>query len=61
MSSLIQLGLVDYEPLVPRRRKRQLLMINNRLLKSYYSSIVELNQKTFSRKKIASKKLKRDH
>ena len=39
LSSLIQLGLVDYEPLVPRRRKRRLLMINDRLLKSYYSIV----------------------
>lgn len=39
LSSLIQLGLVDYEQLVPRRRKRRLLTVRDRLLKSYYSIV----------------------
>ncbi|MCE4600255.1 MAG: ATP-binding protein [Desulfurococcales archaeon] len=39
LSTLIQLGLVGYEPLVPRRRKGRLLAINDRLLKSYYTLI----------------------
>ena len=39
LSTLIQLGLVGYEPLVPRRRKRRLLAIHDRLLKSYYTII----------------------
>ena len=39
LSSLIQLGLVDYEQLLPRRRKRRLLTVKDRLLYSYYSIV----------------------
>ncbi|MCE4625960.1 MAG: ATP-binding protein [Desulfurococcales archaeon] len=39
LSTLMLLGLVEYEPLVPERRKRRLLRLRDRLLYSYYHII----------------------
>ncbi len=52
LSSLIQLGLIDYEKLLPRRRKRRFLTVKDRLLYSYYSIVEPYRHILFTRESL---------